>query len=271
VQFTMMDRQLCVSATDPQDPSSWRGCYFGSAFSDEDPYESHRRYLFGGKLGQDLSEPPHTTEQLWKYYKQQDWQDKPKWTLKYFHALADKKVEDVVHIRDSFYVLTESETRVVKIAAIFPFETKFTLYTAPGGSEERRRKHCGYTVFQGVPTKNGTRFGGYIAFSPSDGCLKIVSIDRIPWFREGSKQKDTGSDLVNQAADIAIGTGCILDMCASIRRLAIVFEDRVVIVGLDTCGADEGEVSNFWIDSKGGVHEGVHAEITRAGGECIMV
>jgi len=101
--------------------------------------------------------------------------------------------------------------------------------------------------------------------------LKIVSIDRIPWFREGSKQKDTGSDLVNQAADIAIGTGCILDMCASIRRLAIVFEDRVVIVGLDTCGAYEGQVSNFWIDSKGGVHEGVHAEITRAGGECIMV
>jgi len=258
INFTMRGRQLAVSDIGPQNHSLQHSVYLGSAWGNEDSKELAKRRIYGMKDGQDLLGKTHDANALFQHYSSRTATNTlnpvRKWIPKHLNTWQ-MEIEDAVHIWDSYYILTESTTGCVRIATVAPFESRFLLYRRNGNFEEKIRRHCGYTVFRGTKVVNGRRVGGYIAFSPSEGRLNVLPLERIPWSRTG--EDDVGWELVRECRDIAIGGGEILGMFAGCARVVVVFEHRVVVVRLWTedVGGVEDEGSEWAVDRKGGVHQ----------------
>ncbi|KAF8542888.1 hypothetical protein BDD12DRAFT_875573 [Trichophaea hybrida] len=263
IYFTMRGRQLSVSTcTVGLNNDPLQHCaYLGSAWGNEDSSELAKRRIYGIKDGQDLLGKLHDADSLFQHYTSKTATNTPnpipKWTPK---SLVTRQMEseDAVHIWDSYYILTETATGYVRIVTVAPFEPRFLLYRRNESFEERRRRHCGYTVFRGTKIINGRRVGGYIAFTPSEGRLNILPLEWISW-SESCDDDDVGVgwELVRECRDIAIGGGEILGMFAGVARVVVVLENRIVVVRLWTehVGGVEDEGIEWAIDKKGGVHQ----------------
>jgi hypothetical protein len=262
IKFDIYGLQLNVSTLGAQNQSSQRSVYLGSAWNNEDPHELARRRINGLPDGVNLQSQTFSPDALFQHYQSKIdtktvAQAVIRWTPQHFDTV-NLDIEDALHIWDSYYILTDSATGLVQIVSIAPYETKLILYHRPATSEERCRSHCGYVVYHG--TQPGKLSDGYIAFTPSNGRLKVLPITRITFATRAGSNTDiccrVGWELVMGCRDIAVGPGEILDMFAGANKITIVYDDRVVVVGIwtyqnITCRKNDNE--EWSIDKKGRV------------------
>ncbi|KAI5819289.1 hypothetical protein BZA77DRAFT_305009 [Pyronema omphalodes] len=251
ISFGMRGRQLAVRTTDPG--SITRCLYLGSAWSSESPGEVAKRRSRGIKDGQPLMDQKHDADTLWAYYSSRTQGNPPvvKWSPKQLNT-GEREIDDAVHIWDSYYILTEMESRNVVIATVTPYQIRIVLYRKMG----ERAPHCGYAVFRGTKIMNGRKIGGYIAFCPSEGRLNVLPLERIPWNKSNERPEYIGWELKAGCRDIAIGSGEIMGMFAGAKNVVIMFEHRVVIVRLWTLVVGGVEEPSEWaIDKRGVLHK----------------
>jgi len=241
MSFDMSGRHLAVTA-------QGHAAFLGSAWSNEDSHELARRRINGLKDSPDVFGQQMDADLLFRHYRAPR-----RWVPKRLDTGdGGAQAEDAMHIWGSYYILTESDTGAVRIVTVAPYENRCMLYRRPE-SARGGGAHCGYVVWSMIT--DGKRVGGYVAFSPAEGRLNVLPLERIPW-TGGDGGEDVGWELVRECRDIAIGGGEILGMCAGSDRVMIVFENRVVVVRLwvRKVGDVKDEVCEWAVDRKGNVH-----------------
>ncbi|KAI5857004.1 hypothetical protein BZA05DRAFT_441636 [Tricharina praecox] len=282
LSFSMSGRQLSVSA-------QGHSAFLGAAWSNEDSHELARRRINGLKDGAAAGaadqQSDDDAELLFKHFR-----GARRWVPKHLNTggggggegAGGVQVTDAMHIWDSYYILTERESGAVRIATVAPYEPRCTLYRRP---QSRGDANAGYAVWSQIV--DGRTVAGYIAFSPAEGRLNVLPLERIPWTGgRGGRGRgredvdvDVGWELVTTCRDIAIGSGEILGMSAGSEQVVVVFEDRVVVVRLwvREVGGVGDERCEWAVDRKGGVHrdwEGrgkLNLKCLRSEEECLLM
>ncbi|KAL7272462.1 hypothetical protein RUND412_004734 [Rhizina undulata] len=231
MSFSMYGRQLLVAAHGHQTHSG----YLGSLYSNEDPKQLERRHSLSLKDGENIG-TLYDPDQLWRHYKakispypsQGEYTKRHRWHAQFFET-SGMCVEAVQHLWDAFYLLTEVDTRWVRIVSIAPWERLMVLYRredeAGSRLDERESVHCGYVVTPGGPET------GYIAFSHRRGRLKILPLHMID-FKSWEFADTPNHALTKDLKDIAIGRQDILGMAGDEKRVVIYQEGRIVSIAL---------------------------------------
>ena len=216
--------------------------YLGSAWSASSLTELARRRLHGLKPGQDLTEKEHDAHALFRHYRSITGSSTstpcPRWTPKALDT-ADMEILDAVHVWDSYYIVTDVESRLVRIVSVAPFEARCILYT-----RSTLVGHPGYAVYPGAG-RDGA--GGYVCFMPGDGRVKVLPMAKVVEGVEGVG--DRGWEMGWGCRDIAVGRGEVVGMFAAKDGVVLVFTERVVVLRFWT-----QQTGGEWkVDNAGGV------------------
>lgn len=262
--FAMYGRQVSVSAWGDYNHDFQRSGYLGSLWSNEDPVQLKRRQSSLLMDGENVLNATYSPDQLWRYYNAKpsykryseesgvntdtgysasNWAEN-RWQAHTVDTKGEMTIESAIHLYDSFYIVTEVKTRLVRIISIAPFASKVILYrrtdsdsetdASTDTTTEKAVKHCGYVV---AP---GGKEDGYIAFNHRPGFIKILPLRQIPMHSGDStatsleEQHTTlGREVTGHIREIGIGEDeNIVGMDGDARRLIVVLEERVVVVRL---------------------------------------
>lgn len=295
--FSMHGRQVSISAWGDHNSDFQRSGYIGGLWSNEDPVQLKRRHSYSLKDGENVRNATYSPDQLWRFYTAKlsynktnvDGSTTPitsarnRWQAQPIDTGGQMTIESAIHLYDSFYIVTEVTTRLVRIISLAPFSSKMILYRRSDAgpesecdskpdSADRDIKHCGYVV---AP---GGKDSGYIAFSHRPGFIKILPIRQIPMHGASSsdeQQTELGQDVTGYLRETAIGEdGDIVGMAGDAKRLVVVMEDRIIVVRLWSQGAPGRSVGNdvepdWVVQSSGGVRkEGDRMSLLRMRVDC---
>lgn len=218
VTFSLRGWQMAVGGT---------GGYVGAGWGREDSRELARRRVGGFEDGVEVLGVRNGADELFDHYRGQV-EGVRRWAVRSWEL----GWVDVLVCWDSFAIATEEATGAVAVVSLVPFEARCVLYrrTLAG-------RHHGYAVFEGEKVVNGKRVGGYIAFIPGEGRLKVLPLEGIGEWRG----EEAGWELVRGCRDVPIGKGEVKSLFAGNGRVTVVFEDRVVVVRLWAVGSGGGE------------------------------
>lgn len=253
--FSMYGRQVSLSAWGDNGADFQRSGYIGALWSNEDPMQLKQRHSLSLKDGENIHNASYSPDQLWRFYKTKltykkknsDGSITPiataknRWQAHPIDTGGQMAIESAIHLYDSFYIVTEVTTRLVRIISMAPFSSKMILYRRldpESGSESdsdvtagMQAGHCGYVVV----SEGGC--SGYIAFNHRPGFVKILSIRQILMHgtvdSSEEQQMRIGQEITGYLREIAIGGGGeIVGMAGDAKRLVVITEDRVVVVRL---------------------------------------
>lgn len=298
--FSMYGRQVSLPMWD-SDADFQRSGYIGALWSNEDPMQLKRRHSLSLKDGENVHNATYSPDQLWRFYKTKltykkinsDGSTTPiataknRWQAHLIDNGGQLTIESAIHLYDSFYIVTEVTTRLVRIISMAPSESKMILYRRPDPEFDsdsdsdsdshdamgKQAKHCGYVV---VSEGGGS---GYVAFNHRPGFIKILPIRQIPMHSNTDsseeQQMKISQEITGHLREVAIGGGGeIIGMAGNAKRLVVITEDRVVVVRLwreDTPGRSVNrDVEPDWeVDRSGEVRkEGKRISPLRKGMDC---
>lgn len=252
--FSIHGRQVSFSAWGDYNTDFHRSGYIGALWSNEDPTQLKQRHSLSLKDGENVCNATYSPDQIWRSYKAKltykkknsDGSITPiataknRWQAHPIDTSSQMTIESAIHLYDSFYIVTEVTTRLVRIISMAPFANKMILYRRldpeskhdpePGFTGEGAG-HCGYIV---VSEGGGS---GYVAFNHRPGFVKILSIRQIPMHSTANSSEKQEMKICQEVTghlrEIAIGGGGdIVGMAGDAKRLIVVTEDRVVVVRL---------------------------------------